>query len=235
MRGMPQWLNPGRYADRLLASAFDVSDEIRGPSAFANGTIITFLDDALDAEEGMTENARDVAMYLVRLGYILRLVEEAKRTARPLDPGITGGLEQARMESPERRQALLDAALDESGSEMERDYLRRIHGAGDPERYNGESEVFDELVLMIVGEDLADWFQGDRFFSLSGYNANVWQVVVLKATQGATTSLTEADPDARLYPSEAVREFLRFGYLLRCGDEFIGYVPERIDGGDWTP
>jgi hypothetical protein len=66
MRGMPQWLDPGRYADRLLAAAFDVSDEIRGPSAFANGTIFTFLDDALDAEEGMTENARDVAMYLVR-------------------------------------------------------------------------------------------------------------------------------------------------------------------------
>lgn len=116
MRGMPQWLNPGRYADRLLASAFDVSGEIRGPSAFANRTIITFLDDALDAEEGMTENARDVAMYLVRLGYILRLVEEAKRTARPLDPGITGRLERARMDSPERRQALLDAALDESGT-----------------------------------------------------------------------------------------------------------------------
>jgi hypothetical protein len=118
---------------------------------------------------------------------------------------------------------------------VERDYLRRLHGAGDPEHYNGESEVFDELVLMVAGEDLADWFQGDRFFSLSGYNANVWQIVVLKATQGATASLTEADPDARLYPWEAVREFLRFGYLLRCGDEFIGYVPERIDGGEWTP
>jgi hypothetical protein len=57
----------------------------------------------------------------------------------------------------------------------------------------------------------------------------------LKATQGATASLTEADSDARLYPWEAVREFLRFGYLLRCGDEFIGYVPERIDGGEWMP
>lgn len=99
---------------------------------------------------------------------------------------------------------------------MERDYLRRLHGAGDSEHYNGESEVFDKLVLIIVGEDLADWFQGDRFFSLSGYNADVWQVVVLKATQGATASLTEADPDARLYPWEAVREFLRFGYVLRC-------------------
>jgi len=32
-----------------------------------------------------------------------------------------------------------------------------------------------------------------------------------------------------------VSEFLRFGYVLRCGDEFLGYVPERIDGGDWTP
>jgi hypothetical protein len=83
MRGMPQWLNPGRYADRLLAAAFDVSDEISGPSAFANGTIFTFLDDALEAEEGMTENARGVAMYLVRLGYILRLVEE-RSAARAL-------------------------------------------------------------------------------------------------------------------------------------------------------
>jgi hypothetical protein len=115
MRGVPQWLNPGRYADRLLASAFDVSDEIRGPSAFANGTIITFLDDALDAEEGMTENARDVAMYLVRLGYILRLVEEAKRTARPSIQASPAGWNKRVPESPERRQALLDAALDESG------------------------------------------------------------------------------------------------------------------------
>lgn len=156
---MPQWLNPGRHADRLLAAAFDVSDDIGGPSAFANGTIFTFLDDALDAEEGMTENARDGAGYLVRLGYILRLVEEAERTARPFDPRISGSLQQARVEFPARRQALLDAALDESGSEMERDCLRRLNGAGDSEHYNGESEVFDELVLLVVGEA---WPTGSR-------------------------------------------------------------------------
>jgi hypothetical protein len=51
---------------------------------------------------------------------------------------------------------------------MERDYLRRLHGAGDSKHYNGESEVFDELVFMGVGEDLADWFQGDRFLTCPG-------------------------------------------------------------------
>lgn len=232
MPTMPQWLSPSRYADRLFVAALDLSEAIRGPSAFANGTLFTFLDDALNAEEGMTESARDVAMYVVRFGYALRLVEEARRTARPFDAATLGRLERAREESPERRQALLDAALSESDSEMERNYLTRVHAAGGERDYKGESEVFDEL---IVGDDLTGWLQGESFLSLTGYNANVWQIVVGKATQAVNASLLEEDPTARTYPWEAVREFLRFGYLLRCGDEFIDYVPERVEGGDWTP
>jgi hypothetical protein len=227
---VPQWLSPTRHAERLFVAALDVSEEIRGPSAFANGVLFTFLDAGPDAEEGMTDSARNVAMYAARFGYALRVVEAARRTARPFDAATLGRLERAREESPERRQALLDAALSESDSEMERDYLTRLHGAGDDHYYNGESEVFDELIL---GEDPTGWLQGESFFNLTGHNAKVWQILVGKATQAANASLLEEDPAARTYPWEAVREFLRFGYLLRCGDEFIHYVPERVEGGDW--
>jgi hypothetical protein len=32
-------------------------------------------------------------------------------------------------------------------------------------------------------------------------------------------------PDGRHFPSEAIQQFLGFGYLLRCGDALNDYVP----------
>jgi hypothetical protein len=225
---MPQWLNPGRYADRVFLRAVDVSESIRSPSAYVNGFLFGFLDDALEDEEGMTESARDAARYVVRFGYSLRLVEEAERTARELDAETIRQLEQARAEFPARHKARHEAALAESESEFDRAYLERFREPVDG--YEGEIEIIEQLVN---GEPLFKWFKGRLFFTLSGYSESVWRVIALKATQAVNSGLGEENPTAPRYPWEAVDQFLRLGYVLRCGDAFIGYVPERIEGGDW--
>jgi hypothetical protein len=170
-------LSPGRHADRLFSSALEVMEATRGPSAYATGILSQFLEEALEGEEGMTQDARDAATYAARFGYAIRLVEEAEGTAHRFDAGTVRRLHHARQEAPGRRKALLDAALAESQSEADRAFLKRLHAAGGDE-YAGENEILEELVR---GEGWSRWFEGRTFFKLSGYDENVWQMVALKA------------------------------------------------------
>jgi hypothetical protein len=230
---MRRWLSPRRDADRLFASALEVADAIRGPSAYAVGVATVALNDGLLDNENMTQIAMDAALSTVALGYAIRLVEEAEGTARPLDAEWVQRLEHARDESPMLRQMLFEELAEDRGSEIQLHWLRQLDAAaGEDHEYAGETEVLEQLIFA-EGSDL--WFEGGSFFELTGYKENIWCIVSLTAAKAVNEQLTEGDASARRYESTAVDSFLRIGYLLRCGDAFLGYVPERVEGGDWSP
>lgn len=196
-------------------------------SAFAIGVVIDWLDVIAD-DEGFTPSAREGAEYAIRVGYVLRLVEESEGTARSLDGTVLARMEQARAEGPERRLQDYESVLnDPEISDLDRRYFEQLRDRGNEYPYEGEREVLDDLIL---GEGPEAWFVGSRFFHLSGYKPEVWNVFVLKLTGVVNETL---EPDSSVFPWEAIEQFVRFGYVLRCGDAFNGYTPEHVGGGDW--
>jgi hypothetical protein len=167
-------------------------------------------------------------IHTARFGHGIRMLQEAGRTARPLDQPTVQRLMRAREEAPAPREREFDAAIEEAESDIDRAYLERLRER--PEGYASEREVFDELLL---GDSENLWLERPAFVDLSGYSEPVWHSMAVKATSEINASLAQDDPDARLFPWEAVDHCLRLGYVVRCGDEFNGYVPEQVDGGDW--
>ncbi len=215
---MLRWLFPGRTADRLILRVTDLLDEFPGMSVWADGVAIDWLE-LIGQDEGFTQAAKDSAMYPVVVGYATRMIEERDGTAKPLSDDVVNRLEQAREDAPARSDAdFQEVMADPTASDFDRELLQRLHDANADPPHNWEREVLDALV---VDDDPESWFKGRRFLTLSGYGDAVWRVFLLKLTGVVNDQLTEE----RTFPWEAVQEFVRFGYVLRCGDALNGYNP----------
>lgn len=216
-------LFPGRAADRLILRVTDLLDTFDGPSAFANGVIIDFLE-LIESDEELTSAAKDAMHYAMLAGYAVRLVEEADGTARAFDEPLLARLAQVRSDAPrQREQEFEEAIADPGATEAERDYLRHLQETGKDIPYDGEREVLDALIADDTDEG---WFGGERFRWLSGFGENVWQIFVLKLTTVVNQQVAGEEME---FPWEAVRDAVRFGYVLRGGDALNGYVPYVVE------
>jgi hypothetical protein len=216
-------LRPGRASDRLESRALAVIESTGGPSAFALHVLIERMDRVAESEQ-LTPAARRVAEHAVRFGYAIRVVEEVDGTVRDLDAGLLVRLEQARAAAPENRERQFDEVLaDPDLSDYDRSYMEKLRDHKDV--------TYDiEVIAALVDDDEpTSWFGGgDRFFELSGYSPQVWRIIALKASVTLDRHILEEDPQGPRFPWEAIGEFIRLGYVLRCGDALTGWEPEYL-------
>jgi hypothetical protein len=146
------------------------------------------------------------------------MVEEAEGTARSFDKDLLQQLERVRVDAPEMRRREYAALINDPGAtDLDRQYLAQLAKSDLPD--HGEREVLDALVR---DSQPSDWFTGSRFLDLTGYSSAVWGFFTRKLTGVLNANLP---PGESQFPWEAIRQLLRFGYLLKCGDALNHFVP----------